>query len=93
MGLFALSFFVFRWLLCPYLWWGILTTSFARRHDPSSRSCLPWHFSYVVFAFGMLFNFLNLFWGYKLIKKIRRKLSGQEKIKENNAVTNLLKNH
>ena len=35
---------------------------------------------------GMFFNCLNAFWFYKIIKKVKRKLSGAEKWKAKNHV-------
>ena len=84
MGFFVLTFFAFRIVLCPYLWWGIFRTSWDNRDNPESQACLPWHFKYVTFAFGMFFNCLNSFWFYKILRKLRRKLSGEEKVKERN---------
>jgi hypothetical protein len=83
---FVTSFFAFRIILCPYLWWGIFSTTWEHRHNPTSQACLPWHFKYVTFTFGMFFNCLNTFWFIKIIKKFHRKLSGKEKIKEKNSL-------
>lgn len=86
MGFFVLTFFAYRIVLCPYLWWGIFTTSWDNRDIPQSQSCLPWHFKYVTFVFGMFFNFLNTFWFYKILRKLRRKLTGEEKVKDRNSL-------
>ena len=83
---FVLSFFTFRIILCPYLWWGIFSTTWEHRDNPTSQACLPWHFTYVTFVFGMFFNCLNAFWFYKIIKKFHRKLSGKEKVHEKNSL-------
>ncbi len=85
MGLFVLTFFAYRIVICPYLWWGIFITSWENRDNPISQACLPWHFKYVTFIFGMFFNCLNSFWFYKILRKLRRKLSGKEKVKERNS--------
>jgi TLC domain len=85
MGIFVLTFFAFRIVLCPYLWWGIFTTCWDNRANPISQACLPWHFKYVTFVFGMFFNCLNAFWSYKILRKLLRKLSGKEKVKERNS--------
>lgn len=84
MAFFTFTFFLFRIFICPYLWWGIFSNTWQHRDDPTSQACLPWHFKYVVFVFGMFFNTLNAFWAYKIILKVRRKLNGQEKVKERN---------
>jgi len=84
MGLFAFTFCLFRLVVCPYLWWEILITTWEYRDDPISQACLPWHLKYVVLFFGMFFNCLNAFWAYKIVKKIMRKMSGKEKVKDRN---------
>jgi len=84
MGLFAVTFFFFRLGLCPYLWRDLLKIAFERYEDPMSKACIPWHFKYFLFVFGMIFNCLNFFWAIKIVKKIIRKLSGAEKIQANN---------
>lgn len=82
---FMLSFFVYRMVICPYLWWEIFTTVWYNRNNPTSQACLPFHFPYVVFTFGMFFNCLNSFWFYKIIKKfIRKFVTGKEKISDKN---------
>lgn len=86
MGLFTLSFFLYRLLICPYLWWEIMTVTWELRNDPISQACIPWHFKYFVFCFGMVFNILNAFWGYKIIKKVVRKVTGEESIKDKNCI-------
>ena len=84
MALFAVTFFVSRIFVSPYLWWGIFSACWENRDNPVSQACLPWHFKYVVFVFGMFFNCLNAFWGYKVIRKVMRKVSGKEKVKDKN---------
>lgn len=85
-AMFTLIFTTFRMIVCPYLWWEIFITTWENRNNPFSQACLPWHFPYVVFAFGMFFNCLNSFWFYKIIKKILRKVSGSENWKAKNHV-------
>jgi len=84
MGLFALTFFVFRLGLCPYLWRDLLRIAFERSEDPISQACIPWHFKYFLLVFGIIFNCLNAFWAVKIVKKMVRKLSGVEKVQANN---------
>jgi len=80
---FTSTFLIFRMIVCPYLWWGIFAATWDNRDNPVSQGCLPWHFTYVVFIFGMFFNCLNTFWFYKIIQKIMRKLAGAEGLKQN----------
>eukprot|EP00934_Nitzschia_sp_Nitz4_P008546 Nitzschia sp. Nitz4//scaffold67_size101165//74513//75538//NITZ4_004536-RA/size101165-augustus-gene-0.15-mRNA-1//1//CDS//3329556495//8536//frame0 len=84
MALFCLTFFLFRMLLCPYLLWGITTSVWELRNDPTSQECLPWHFKFVVTGFGTFFNCLNTFWFYKIVKKVRRKYLGHEGLNSKN---------
>jgi hypothetical protein len=86
MAFFTFTFFAFRIFLCPYLWWGIFSKTWEHRDNPTSQACLAWHFKYVVFVFGMFFNCLNSFWAYKIIRKVCRKMSGEEKVKELNDI-------
>ena len=82
LAFFTSTFFIFRIFVCPYLWWGIFSTAWELKDD-AVTSCLPWHFPYVVFVFGMFFNILNSYWGIKIILKILRKIRGTEKVKDN----------
>ena len=56
----------------------------AHKDTEAYQSCLPWHFHIVVFVVGMFFHCLNSFWMYKIIRKVMRKLSGAEKVQDNN---------
>jgi len=81
---FSLSFTIFRMIVCPKLWWDIWIATWKNRDNPDSQACLPRHFTYVVFVFGMFFNCLNTFWMIKIVQKLRRKISGTEKWKTKN---------
>jgi len=83
-GIFMTNFLVFRLIICPYLWWGIFVATWENRYNPESQECLPGHFTYVTFAFGMFFNCLNIFWWYKILRKFYFKISGKENLKELN---------
>jgi hypothetical protein len=85
MGLFVLTFFFFRLMVCPYLWWGIVKTVFFTATE-DDMTCLPWHFKYCWLLFGLIFNSLNGYWGVKIILKVLRKVRGQEKMKEGNSL-------
>lgn len=87
MGLFVVTFFVFRLMICPSLWWGIVrATFFPTTAEDVNMSCLPWHFKYLWVLFGVIFNGLNSYWGYKIILKVLRKVRGVEKMKEGNSL-------
>lgn len=80
------TFTAFRMIICPYLWWEIFVTTWEHRNNPVSQACLPWHFTYVTFGFGMFFNCLNTFWFVKIVKKLKRKIGGTEKWAKGNHV-------
>jgi hypothetical protein len=84
MACFVVTFVMFRIIACPYLWFRIVKDLYEHHESEESQQCLPWHFLYVVFMFGMFFHVLNSFWMYKIVKKIQRKMSGTEKLKGNN---------
>jgi len=89
MGLFVVTFFFFRLMICPYLWFDIVKIVFLNNNNNSSNEdlgCLPWHFKYCWLLFGLIFNGLNGYWGVKIILKVMRKLKGQEKMKEGNSL-------
>ncbi|CAJ1928265.1 unnamed protein product [Cylindrotheca closterium] len=88
MGLFVLSFFFYRCLVVPYIMFEVFTTLMKHRNDPASQECLPWHLPHVVFTFSVFFCTLNFYWMYKIVKKVQRKLSGEEKLKDKNDVSN-----
>uniref|UniRef100_A0A7R9ZS59 TLC domain-containing protein n=2 Tax=Craspedostauros australis TaxID=1486917 RepID=A0A7R9ZS59_9STRA len=84
MGFFVLAFFAYRIVSVPYIWYGIVSTISQVKDTEEYQSCLPSHFHIMVFVFGVFFHSLNAFWFYKIILKVKRKLSGNEKIKEGN---------
>ena len=85
MACFVITFATFRCLYTPYLWYEIMIT--LKEHDGSEEtSCLPWHFTGVVFLFGMFFHCLNYFWMYKIILKVKRKFAGKEKVHQDNTL-------
>jgi len=88
-AIFTVNFTIFRMFVCPYLWWGIFTATWDNRDNPVSQACLPWHFTYVVFVFGMFFNGLNTFWFVLIFKKMIRKFTGTENWKVRNHVKEL----
>ena len=83
---FVLSFTIFRMIIVPKLWWDIFVQTWVNKNNPESQACLPWHFTYIVFVFGMFFNCLNTFWFRKIVKKVQRKISGSEAITAQNHV-------
>jgi len=86
MVLFVATFFLFRLMVCPYIWWGIARQALS--HSPDN-ACLPWHLKYATVGFGMTFNLLNSYWGYKVLRKFLRKLAGKEAVKQDNALKDI----
>jgi len=70
---FALLFFLSRIIMSPYVYYGIITAMNKKLGD-----CFPPYLFYITLAFGGFFHCLNAFWFVKLVKKIKKKLSGQE---------------
>mmetsp|Transcript_22357 Transcript_22357/g.50748 ORF Transcript_22357/g.50748 Transcript_22357/m.50748 type:complete len:131 (+) Transcript_22357:470-862(+) len=86
LGLFVISFFLFRLILCPYLWWGIVRVLFFSEESQTATDCLPLNFQYYWLLIGLTFNLLNGFWGVKIILKVLRKVRGSETMKEGNSL-------
>jgi TLC domain len=76
--LFAVTFTICRIIIVPPLHFHVTQALFLA--EPND--CDGPYFKWVVLLFGLFFNSLNAFWFYKLIRKVRRKLSGKEKIKD-----------
>mmetsp|Transcript_1659 Transcript_1659/g.3029 ORF Transcript_1659/g.3029 Transcript_1659/m.3029 type:complete len:261 (+) Transcript_1659:180-962(+) len=70
---FAFLFFFCRIVLSPVVYYDIVLAMNQKFGD-----CFPAYLYYVTLIFGMFFHLLNGFWFYKLVLKIKRKLSGQE---------------
>jgi len=85
-SIFTVNFTIFRAFICPTLWWGIWVATWEHRNNPVSQACLPWHFTYIVFVFGMFFNILNSYWMMRIVQKMYRKFTGTEKWKSKNHV-------
>jgi TLC domain len=86
-ALFVLNFFIFRIVLVPVLWLELLWTMYSntqkQRRGTDESSCLD-SSALPVMVGGLLFHMLNCFWFVKIVKKVRRKLSGKEDIQSNN---------
>lgn len=75
---FLLSFVGCRLVIVPYLWFNWLQTYYS-----ISLSCYPPYFVYMVWVFGITFHGLNVFWAWKIFKKVLRKAGGEEKMGDN----------
>lgn len=54
------------------------------RTNETAIACLPTAFDHIIAVTGTFFNVLNLFWFYKILKKLQRKLKGVEGVKDSN---------
>lgn len=82
---FVVSFFLFRIVLVPYIWVNQVTKLL--QQEQTDDYCQPWYFSKCILVLGPFFHILNAYWFYKIIRKIMRKLSGEEKLHERNDLT------
>jgi len=78
MGMFALSFIIVRNIIAPYRWASFLWVYY-QEYNMKGDVCFSMNKLYAVTIIGAFFHLLNLFWMYKIIKKIQRKLSGNER--------------
>mmetsp|Transcript_2991 Transcript_2991/g.4017 ORF Transcript_2991/g.4017 Transcript_2991/m.4017 type:complete len:272 (-) Transcript_2991:266-1081(-) len=81
---FAFLFFLFRIVVCPYLWAKLCWTMYEERNNEVYQNCFSPYVLPITFVFGAFFHILNSFWFYKILRKIKRKASGSEGIKANN---------
>lgn len=82
-ALFVLNFFMFRIILTPIMWLELVWTMHNTQRRGTEESCLDSSF-WPVLVGGLLFHMLNGFWFFKIVKKVRRKMSGKEGIQSNN---------
>jgi hypothetical protein len=80
---FVLSFFLNRIVLVPYIWVQ-QTYNLLREERLAENYCLPWYFNTFILVLGVTFHSLNAFWFYKIVRKVMRKMSGNEKVHEKN---------
>ena len=83
-GLFAVTFFVFRLVVSPYLYIGLMIDFYREMDSNLFRSCRPQHLVYATGFGGFFYTVLNAYWFYRIVRKIQRKLSGREAVKGNN---------
>lgn len=62
----------------------IIKVSKLLRQEQTDDYCLPFYFSKMILVLGPFFHILNAYWFYKIIRKIIRKLTGEEKLNERN---------
>lgn len=81
---FALSFFLFRIVLTPFMWLKLMLALYEYAPSEDFRNCYPRGLAVVSFLLGAVFHVLNCFWMFKIIRKAVRKLTGREGVKANN---------
>lgn len=81
---FALTFFVFRLVVSPYVWYRFVTAAWQHSQTPTYQGCFSPMFLPCCICGGMFFHILNAYWFQKIVKKIRRKLAGLEQVNTNN---------
>ncbi|GKY91376.1 hypothetical protein MPSEU_000109900 [Mayamaea pseudoterrestris] len=81
---FALTFFIFRIVLVPYMWFQLMVTMYQERSNPTYQACMSPLVYPVAMVVGIFFHSLNLFWFIKIVKKAKRKLMGVEGIHAKN---------
>lgn len=84
MGMFVLTFFLFRILLFPWLWFMLVASMWTERNSEVYSNCFPPSMIWFSFSLGIVFHILNFFWFYKILKKVQRKISGQESTRARN---------
>jgi hypothetical protein len=90
---FALTFFAFRILLVPYLWFQLMVIMYQESDKPTYQACMsPLMFPVSVIV-GFFFHTLNAYWFIKIIKKARRKLLGIEGIHARNDLSERDEDH
>jgi uncharacterized membrane protein len=81
---FVFFFWLFRIVLVPIIWYNLIRVIASQQGTAEYQSCFPTHFFGVVFVFGSFFHLLNGYWMNKILRKLHRKMTRKEGIKQNN---------
>lgn len=73
---FALTFFLFRMVIAPYIWFHLMVTMYQNMRQDLYQTCFHSYVFPLSLGMGVLFHCLNAFWFYKIVAKIRRKILG-----------------
>lgn len=87
MLLFVITFFLCRIVFGPYAIYQHASVLYSVGRE-QSQHCLPRGFDHIILVTGIFFNVLNFFWFYKILRKLKRKLTGTEGIKDTNRLGN-----
>jgi hypothetical protein len=74
--MFAVTFFIFRMVVTPIIWFHLVLTMYQNTGQEIYQSCFSPYVFPVSLGMGVLFHCLNAFWFYKIVAKIRRKILG-----------------
>ena len=88
---FVFFFWLFRIVLVPFIWYQLVKTIWNEQGSVEYKSCFPSYFGGVVVVFGSFFHLLNGYWMYKIVRKLQRKMTRKEGIKQNNELGELKK--
>lgn len=80
--MFVFTFMLFRILVCPYLWFKLMLAMHSE-HNTEAYCFAPALYPLAVIM-GLFFHSLNAFWFYKILRKLKRKIMGDEGITANN---------
>lgn len=72
-AVFVVLFFLCRLVLFPYVYLSAMLVG-----ATSTGDCVPVFLYHLCFVFGAFFNCLNLFWFMKIIRKVKRKITGKD---------------
>ena len=64
-------------MVLPMIWWNWCVYYFAHREELDSNGCNPPLLPPAVVLGGLFFHGLNGWWGYKIVKRSLRTLSGK----------------
>jgi hypothetical protein len=81
---FVFFFWLFRIVLVPIIWYNLVIVIASQQGTAEYQSCFPTYFLGVVVVFGTFFHLLNGYWMYKILRKLHRKMTRKEGIKQNN---------
>jgi len=78
---FVVTFFLARIVAVPWLWTRWIHAFYTEIYSVGGlTACFPSYFIYAVILFGVIFNFLNLYWFWLIVKGVRRRLFGRPKL-------------
>ena len=77
--IFAVNFFFFRIIVSPFMWYRLVNMMNEHKDEELYQSCFNPYVLPASFFVGLFFHFLNAYWFYKIVRKVRRHYSKQQK--------------